>query len=1410
MATAGNYASALGQIARETVTSTAKGLVGAAKGAAFAEMPGIVGAHAFGKELSARAIQIASQSTGSTPAASAAGVAGANVVDIEMVRQLRMINANTQLQNKMTKGQLEVNARNAQFAEEAEREKAIRDDALLNAIKNIKTGPAANDPSKGNIFGDILSNLLGSTGAALLTGGALGASLVGLLKPVGQFLMKAIGFVLRGALRLVMGPLGWAWLAYEVGSAIYEIFGDSPGGGKKKAPTSRQDLGGGYDAMGNATGAPPTGPTSGGKGGGPVPTAAPKEKTQWRVPLRSAYTVTSEFGEKRSPPKYKNSYTHQGIDLAIYQGAPVVAAADGLITVNSKNENSGNFVMMDHGDGATSVYAHLLLASGAAGSRVKAGDVIGYVGSTGRSSGAHLHFEIRENGKAVDPRKYITFGPLAKVTEPDTTPPVGDKKGDVQVKQTAGVPSATVDSDVDGFKAAVKAGYVETSPGFYELKSDIAARNAAGGTGLRLLNRPSDKPVSVVDKEANKKLQQIQKAQDRTTKAVGSGTVKQSKMIWKAEQQVLEETNNKFIKDFRGATSRAISTAIRQAFFPKGVGVSQASAMGQLYRGQQLGRILNIDRRMNSLFTDILGKQYGPMFAPVFSNMAKGYLEVGARAAGRAIFGGLGGMDANASNILTGQVLGNYAAGKKKLAFEQLLYGATGQATGVETLFAKYGFQNPMQGAQYIADTIGAAISDPLNQFMGDPNARPTRIFDPRLNGGRGGYVLAGSEVYGGTMRDAYGRIVDVGPGGLDTGGAYRGSYGEYNPYGPYGQYLPPGATGYGPSVNRNAPNVQRTDYGNGLVIYDPNWDQTVEWNKKHREAMDALNRDQEVRDIRSQMLQEQNNAITQAGDQAVIAAILQSRAGSGTGIQAPGGGPFFNPTTAMGQLGNMALDFGKMAITQKVVQAMGIKNPYMAMLASAAISKGLSFVGGKAFDAFMGTETGTAIGSWWASNAPSWLGGGGFTTSATGLNVLATDTAAAASAAAATDAATVAAIEAANAGAAASTATAAVAGEGFLAGAAAAAPYVLLAVAAFALFDSLFGGDDWEPDPKIERSIYVNGNNNPNALGTTHSQDDSYVPSGWKTIADELARVAFNATKAMMVATGKTSPYDYVTFGIHKTDTFIAVGTGDPKGKRSESQYLQRFGEISKMNTGTVASSIVKAIQAKFNEAYAADTAKIDEAARKLQGTSYSVISKELLPSLKKDLAPGLEKGIFAENVAESARIEKLIAVAKANLPGANVDFEGNNSNQIYSMKEGKYVDRPIIGYQEVNVGEGEMVKRPIFDPNAIMFDEQGRPVYDLNQSGTIDAADFTSSATNPANLVTAAQTAVSGNGLVINPNGTVTSAGGSATVVTNSGNVVDNSTKTSVTNITRGTNPHADLLRSAGISTGLPPLGG
>ena len=117
------------------------------------------------------------------------------------------------------------------------------------------------------------------------------------------------------------------------------------------------------------------------------------------------YRISAPFGEARTNDKGK-SYRHTGIDLATYkvQGGTVIAAASGKATViNSGSSGYGLHVKIDHGNGFLSLYAHLSAASVANGASVMQGQKIGEVGSTGRSTGAHLHYEVRYNGTPVNP-----------------------------------------------------------------------------------------------------------------------------------------------------------------------------------------------------------------------------------------------------------------------------------------------------------------------------------------------------------------------------------------------------------------------------------------------------------------------------------------------------------------------------------------------------------------------------------------------------------------------------------------------------------------------------------------------------------------------------------------------------------------------------------------------------------------------------------------------------------------------------------------------------------------------------------------------------------------------------------------------------------------------------------------------
>lgn len=116
-------------------------------------------------------------------------------------------------------------------------------------------------------------------------------------------------------------------------------------------------------------------------------------------------TISSRFG-RRGWRRF-----HSGIDILARKGTPIRAAADGLVIVSGKSldgySSYGKTVVVQHGDGMRTLYAHNHKNSVRPGECVKTGDIIGEVGSTGNATGAHLHFEIRSNERPVDPLKYL-------------------------------------------------------------------------------------------------------------------------------------------------------------------------------------------------------------------------------------------------------------------------------------------------------------------------------------------------------------------------------------------------------------------------------------------------------------------------------------------------------------------------------------------------------------------------------------------------------------------------------------------------------------------------------------------------------------------------------------------------------------------------------------------------------------------------------------------------------------------------------------------------------------------------------------------------------------------------------------------------------------------------------------------
>lgn len=126
----------------------------------------------------------------------------------------------------------------------------------------------------------------------------------------------------------------------------------------------------------------------------------------FRWPCPSSTRVTSDYGTRVSPMSGASS-NHKGIDIGASAGADIIAAADGTVTAASYSSAAGNYVMIDHGGGLYTVYMHASSLLVSPGQTVSVGDVIAKVGSTGISTGSHLHFGVSLNGSYVSPWSYL-------------------------------------------------------------------------------------------------------------------------------------------------------------------------------------------------------------------------------------------------------------------------------------------------------------------------------------------------------------------------------------------------------------------------------------------------------------------------------------------------------------------------------------------------------------------------------------------------------------------------------------------------------------------------------------------------------------------------------------------------------------------------------------------------------------------------------------------------------------------------------------------------------------------------------------------------------------------------------------------------------------------------------------------
>ncbi|HWM88612.1 MAG TPA: peptidoglycan DD-metalloendopeptidase family protein [Kofleriaceae bacterium] len=151
--------------------------------------------------------------------------------------------------------------------------------------------------------------------------------------------------------------------------------------------------------------------------GAPIESAALPGGKTWDMPVE-ATRISSGFGKLRlDPSSATGTRTHKGIDMTAPLGTPVHAARGGqVVRAGATTGGFGNLVVIDHGGGVRSFYGHLHSIDVKKGDQVEAGAVLGQVGSTGRSSGPHLHFEVRQDGRSIDPTSDIAglkiAGPL--------------------------------------------------------------------------------------------------------------------------------------------------------------------------------------------------------------------------------------------------------------------------------------------------------------------------------------------------------------------------------------------------------------------------------------------------------------------------------------------------------------------------------------------------------------------------------------------------------------------------------------------------------------------------------------------------------------------------------------------------------------------------------------------------------------------------------------------------------------------------------------------------------------------------------------------------------------------------------------------------------------------------------------
>jgi hypothetical protein len=242
-------------------------------------------------------------------------------------------------------------------------------------------------------------------GGASLIGGALNGEGWG-TQQFSQDMGSTIGGILGGALGLIPVPglnialgIGGSMLGSAVGGWIGGMVGGGGGGGNTDKRAQAIAAAQARMATGGPSSTISTGSTTG--------SSDAASKITFIYPINGA-KITDGYGPRQAPTAGASTF-HRGIDFAAAQGTPIMASAQGMVTMAGDNGGLGNCVKIKHPNGMTTVYGHQSRIGTTVGREVKQGQIIGYVGSTGTSTGPHLHFETHDkSGNAFDPMKVLS------------------------------------------------------------------------------------------------------------------------------------------------------------------------------------------------------------------------------------------------------------------------------------------------------------------------------------------------------------------------------------------------------------------------------------------------------------------------------------------------------------------------------------------------------------------------------------------------------------------------------------------------------------------------------------------------------------------------------------------------------------------------------------------------------------------------------------------------------------------------------------------------------------------------------------------------------------------------------------------------------------------------------------------